>query len=104
MLIAMMLEELLLELGCQLVGPASRLAKAVELAASAAIDGAILDLNVGGKEVYPAAAKLAERGIPFAFATGYASEHVNEAYRRRPVLHKPFEAQELAKTLMQLFD
>ena len=76
MLIVMMLEELLLELGCQPVGPASRLAKAVELAASAAIDGAILDLNVGGKEVYPAAAKLAERGIPFAFATGSASEHV----------------------------
>ena len=103
MLIAMMLEEVLLQLGCELVGPASRLAKAVELAGSAAIDGAILDLNLAGKEIYPVAAKLAERGIPFAFATGYAAEHVDAAYRQRPVLHKPFEAQELAHTLMQLF-
>lgn len=103
MLVFMLLEEFLLELGCKPVGPASRLAKAVELAASEAIDGAILDLNVAGEDVYPAAAKLRERGIPFAFVTGYASAYVSEAYRRQPVLRKPFAARELAQILAELF-
>ena len=103
MLIAMMLDEFLRQLGCEPVGPAARLTRAVELAAGAAIDGAVLDLNVNGEPVYPVAAELARRGIPFVFVTGYSAAHVSEAYRDRPLLRKPFESEEFGRTLGDLF-
>lgn len=102
MLVFMLLEELLLDLGCTFLGPATHLAKAAELAGSETMDGAILDLNVGGREVYPVADKLAERRIPFAFVTGYSAGHVSERYRDRPVLRKPFKLDDLARTIESL--
>ena len=99
MLVSMLLEDMLSEFGCKVVGPATHLAKAVDLATVEVIDAAILDVNVGGKEVYPAAKKLAERGIPFAFVTGYGAGAVNEHYRERPTLQKPFHVAQLEKIL-----
>jgi hypothetical protein len=41
---------------------------------------AILDLNLGGVLTYPVVDVLAERGVPFIFATGYGSGGLKEAY------------------------
>ena len=65
-LIASLLEDFLLDLGCDVVGPAMHMTEAVELAREAAIDGATLDVNIVGEKVYPVADILTERGIPFA--------------------------------------
>jgi CheY-like chemotaxis protein len=90
MIISMLLEELLGAQGCDIVGPVARLGKAVDLASTEKIDAALLDLNIDGNEVYPVAEILAARGVPFAFVSGYASDHVDPRYRDRPILQKPF--------------
>src|SRR5690242_14947464 len=99
MLIAMMLEDLLGAEGCEIVGPAARIDKAVTLASTERIDAAILDLNVNGREVYPVAKILADRRIPFAFVTGYGAAGVDEMYRGRPAIQKPFHASALAQAV-----
>lgn len=99
MLVSMFLEDALRRLGCEIVGPAARLAKAVELADAAAIDAAILDVNVHGEEVYPAAEKLAARDIPFAFVTGYRACIIAEIYRERLALQKPLEVGQVERAL-----
>lgn len=99
MMVSMLLEDLLVSHGCAIVGPVARLEKAVDLASIEAIDAALLDLNIDGKEVYPVAEVLASRGIPFAFVTGYGAEDVNKDFRERPSLQKPFEEAALAEVL-----
>ncbi len=103
MLLAFMLQDLLAEWGCAVVGPAGRLAKAVLLAGSEALDGAILDVNVGGADVYPVARALAGRGIPFIFVSGYAASRLPPEWRNRPMLQKPFEPRELAQSMAKVF-
>jgi PAS domain S-box-containing protein len=75
-LIAMQMQDVLEESGCIVVGPAATLGDAVGLAETVALDAAVLDVNLGGETVFPAAARLAERGIPFLFTTGYSSRAV----------------------------
>lgn len=94
-MIWMLIEDGLSEEGCQVVGPAARLDDALRAAASETLDAALLDVNLGGQPAYPVADILAERGIPFAFLTGYGEAGLNEAYRHRPVLKKPFTLNKL---------
>ena len=97
MLVSMMLEDVLGEEGCEIVGPAARLGKAVALASNEPIDAAILDLNVASEEVYPVAEVLTDRRIPFAFVSGYGSSRIPADYRDRPTLQKPFRASALVE-------
>lgn len=94
-MLAMALELTLSDLGCEVVGLASCLADAVPLAREAAIDGAVLDVNLAGEKVYPVADILAARNIPFVFATGYGRAGLRECDRTRPVLQKPYELRSL---------
>ena len=96
-MVALLLEEMIAELGYQVVGPVARLGKAVEIASTEMIDAAILDINVDGKEVYPVAETLAARHIPFAFVSGYGKEGLRSSYRASPTLGKPFRRQDLQK-------
>lgn len=89
-MIWMLIEDGLSEEGCDVVGPVSQLEEALKAASSEAIDAALLDVNLGGKPVYPVADALAKRGVPFAFLTGYGEGGIDEAYRQRPMLRKPF--------------
>jgi two-component SAPR family response regulator len=72
-LVAMMMEDLLADLGCEVVGSCDSIASALEWldGAKGGLDGAVLDVNLGGELVYPVAEALAARQIPFAFTTGY---------------------------------
>ena len=98
-MIAMLVEDMLEDLGHELVTVATRLEEAVAAARDEAVDLAILDLNLGGVLTYPAADALAERGIPFVFATGYGSGGLKEAYSARPTLQKPFDTQALGQAI-----
>jgi CheY-like chemotaxis protein len=73
--------------------------EALSVAAREPLDAAVLDVNLAGREVYPAADRLAARGVPFVFATGYGPQGIRDGYRDRPALQKPFEPQELARAL-----
>ena len=98
-LVAFMLEDILADLGCEVVGPALHVDAALGLASEERIDAALLDVNLGGSDVYPVARKLEERRIPFAFVTGYAFGDTMGKYRSRPTVAKPFQATDLQRVL-----
>ena len=102
MMVSMLIEDMLSELGCLVVGPASRLDEAMQLARTADIDCAVLGVNLGGQPIFPLADLLRERGRPFAFATGYGDAGLREADRGSPVLQKPFREGDLARVLSEL--
>ena len=102
MTIAFMIEDMLVELGHEVVELAMRLPQAVEAAKRVDIDLAILDVNLDGHRSFPVADILIARGIPFAFATGYGAAGLDEAYRRRPVLAKPFLFEDLRQMVAEI--
>jgi len=70
-LLAISLADELVAEGATVVGPAATVADALEVIASTELDGAVVDINLGGKAAFPVADALADRHIPFVFATGY---------------------------------
>lgn len=102
MTIALMIEDMLLELGHQVIDLAMRLPQAADLASKADFDAAILDVNLDGRKSFPVADILTERGIPFAFATGYGAAGIEPAYAGRPVITKPFLLDDLKAALEKL--
>jgi CheY-like chemotaxis protein len=101
-LIRMLLEDMLTDLGYELVGVAGRVDEAAELAKTKDFDLAILDVNLDGHDVYPVAELIGKRGLPFMFVTGYGGRGLPDSYRDRPTLQKPFQLDELKKMLAQL--
>jgi CheY-like chemotaxis protein len=101
-MIRMLLEDMLSDLGYGIAASAGELEEAVTLARNSDFDVAILDVNLNGNAVYPVADVLAERGVPFMFSTGYGERGLSEAYRDRPTLQKPFQLELLDQTLATL--
>jgi len=102
MLVAWLIEDMLAELGCTVVGPAARVDEALKMIEIATIDLAIVDVNLNGHRSFPVADALAERGVPFAFSTGYHADSLPVRYRGFPLLRKPFARSKLAETLATL--
>jgi DNA-binding response OmpR family regulator len=100
-LVAMYLEELLTEMGHQVVGPAVRINDAMELAREAAFDFAVLDVNLAGVPSFPVADILRQRGIPFVFVTGYGAGGLVDGYRNELALQKPFDSKEIERTITE---
>jgi CheY-like chemotaxis protein len=98
-LVAMLIEDILLELGYEVAGVAGRLEQALGSVQDLAFDFAVVDLNLNGVRTYPVAEALAARGAPFLFVTGYGSAGVEEAWRGRPIVQKPFETKDLESAI-----
>jgi CheY-like chemotaxis protein len=99
-MVAMLLEDMLNQLGCHVVEVASRVDTALRAVEARAFDVAILDVNLKGETSYPVADLLDLRKMPFLFATGYGIEVVPEQYRQHVVLQKPFRKQQLEGALL----
>lgn len=103
MMIALLIEDMLVDLGHEVVALAMRLPQALELANTADMHLAILDVNLDGRMSFPVADVLRNRGIPFFFATGYGSAGVEPEYRQRGiVMKKPFELKDLKRMIDQV--
>ena len=102
MLVAMNIEDMLLELGHEVAGLASRLEPALALARESRFDAAMLDVNLAGEPSFPVAEVLAERGVPFFFATGYGRQAIEERYRDVSVVQKPFRSADLERALKDI--
>jgi CheY-like chemotaxis protein len=103
-MIRMLLEDMLAELGYTIAAAAARLDEALELARHAEFDLAILDVNLNGQPISPVADVIAARGMPFVFATGYGERGLPHTYRDRPTLKKPFQLDSLKRTLEGALD
>ena len=102
MMVAMLMEDMLADLGCIVVGPISRLDEAMESVSELELDCAVLDVNLGDQSVFPLADLLRERGLPYAFATGYGDAGLRPVDKGAPVLQKPFREADLARVLVDL--
>lgn len=101
-MVLMLIEEMLADLGCASVTAAATVDQALKAIDANAIDVAMLDVNLNGTKSYPVADALAVRGVPFLFATGYSDHGLNGGYPGRPVLKKPFQFQQLVDGLRRL--
>ncbi|MGD0191396.1 MAG: response regulator [Rhizomicrobium sp.] len=97
-LIAMLLEEMIKDLGYEVSGTAHSLLLA-HAAAHSSYDMAILDVKLQGQDIYPFADELAARGVPFAFATGNGGASIPNKHAGAPVLQKPFMQEALKRVL-----
>jgi CheY-like chemotaxis protein len=100
-MVALMVEDMLIDLGCTRVEVAGTVSQGLAKLAEpdAPLDGAILDVNLGGEKVYPIAEVLAARRIPFIFATGYGIEGIAADFSHVPALAKPYESRALENML-----
>jgi PAS domain S-box-containing protein len=101
-LVALEIEADLVTAGAVVIGPASTLEAAAGLIAEGRSEAAVLDANLAGLPVGALAAALARQGVPFVFATGYGHDGLPEGFRDRPVLYKPFEADQLLQMVRSL--
>ena len=102
MTVAMLIEDMVCELNYEVAGVVSRLADAVEALEKDSFDLAILDVHLDGETVFPFAAELDRREIPYIFATAYGTRGIPAEYRQHTVLQKPFGPVELRGALMLL--
>lgn len=100
MLVAVLIEDCLHDLGatevtlCMTVGEAARLIEEKHY------DCAVLDVRVGGTDSFAIADRLADKGIPFVFASASMPEEFPQRHRDRLQLSKPFSNQQLVEALL----
>jgi CheY-like chemotaxis protein len=98
-MVTMLIHDTLADIGCEVVGSASRFDDALAKAKSLPFDMAILDVNLNGRQTFPIAEALSERGVPFVWATGYGAGSLPESLQKVPVLPKPFQLSDLEQAL-----
>ncbi len=101
-MIAMAVEAAVLDAGGVVVEMAATLNQALDLARNGEFDAALLDINLNGEHSFPVAKALEERGIPYAFVTGYGRQMVPEAFAAAPLLTKPYAREDLIRILAGL--
>ncbi len=102
LLVSMLLQDILTDLGAEVAGPYGRLADGLAAAKVERFDGAILDLNLAGQQAEPLADLLLALGVPFVFITGYQRDSIDRRYANVPVLPKPIDAAALESVLLTL--
>ncbi|MBM3526550.1 MAG: response regulator [Alphaproteobacteria bacterium] len=102
MLIGMLLEDMLADLGHVVVAVIPRVEQALAAVSGETFDYAIVDVHLNGQSALPVADALIERGVPFVFATGYGQRGLPDKYAGHPVLPKPFAKDDLDKALRDL--
>jgi CheY-like chemotaxis protein len=101
LLVSMLIEDVLVDAGCRVVGPFTNLSDALSAARNEAIDIALLDVNLRGEKVYPVADILTERGIPFVFLSGYGKNAIPNNRPNWRVCSKPFSPNDLTQILTE---
>ena len=98
-LVAMLVEDMLDELGYALAGNPGTVAEALTAVKAGDYDVAILDVNLAGTPVFEVADILRARRIPLVFSTGYGEGGLRKIDQGAPLLGKPFRLDDLATAL-----
>jgi DNA-binding response OmpR family regulator len=101
-MIALLVQETLSDVGYRIAGVAPRLAVGLDMARSAAIDVAVLDINLNGEECFPIARVLRDRNVPFLFASGCSEDGIPAEYSQVPVVTKPYNVATLMSALSSI--
>jgi CheY-like chemotaxis protein len=101
-LVAMLVEEMLQDLRCEIVGPISTLEEAIATVRQNHLDGALLDANLNGKISSPVADELLGHEVPFILVTGYYKGDP-PVLERAPRVRKPVNFDELADRMTEVF-
>ena len=102
MTVAMLIEDMVNELSFEIAAVVPRLEDAMRLVDSDDFDVAMLDVHLNGKTVFPFAAELDKRHIPYLFATAYGGRGIPAEFQDHLVLEKPFGPLELSRALLAL--
>jgi CheY-like chemotaxis protein len=102
--VAAVLADILKDLGCEIVGPASRIDDAVALAIGEPIDAAILDVAIRGAVSFAVADELILRSIPYAFASGNKTPASIKRYAPVAITTKPYSAEHIRQVLSELIE
>lgn len=97
--VAFMIEEMLEDLGCDVVASVASVARAEEAVRAIALDVALLDVNLAGETTFDLARELARRHIPFVFSTGYGRRGLPPDLQNQTVLTKPFAPLDLLQAI-----
>ncbi|MBI1250702.1 MAG: MEKHLA domain-containing protein [Alphaproteobacteria bacterium] len=81
--------------GFTVIGPASTVARAMELLDANACDFAVLDINLGAENAAPVAERLTRNHVPFIVVSGYARDQQPIAFADAPFLAKPMVTAQL---------
>lgn len=88
-MLSLVVQEMLRELGCEVVASATRIEPALKLARELPFDLALLDVNLAGARIDPVADAAIGRGLPVLFVTGYGADFNGRRWPG-PVLSKPY--------------
>lgn len=105
MLVAMLAEDILVDAGYRVL-KAARVRTALQLARDhhTRLDAALLDITLVDGEVYPVAAQLRKRGVPFLFVAGHDVPDLSPDFADCPILHKPYPPETLVYAMTTLVD
>ena len=101
LLISMLIEDILIDAGCRVVGPFTNLPDALLAVRNETFDVALLDVNLHGQKIYPVAEVLTEQCIPFVLVSGYGRDAIPNNRPEWRVCSKPFSPDELKRTLIE---
>lgn len=99
-ILAVALEDILIDEGCVVVGPFARVSDALAAATNEQVDLAVLDVNVAGEKVFPVAEVLDDREVPFILLTGYGDKVVPNDRPHWQAYEKPYHNNLLIDTLV----
>jgi len=98
-MVIMLMEDFLVELGCEIAAVASRLKEAHDKASALTFDLAVLDVNLNGEQTFALARGLLAAGRAIVFSTGYGASTLPHELRHVPILQKPFQQEDLERAL-----
>lgn len=103
LIIALDAEDIAHRLGAKTVTTAATVHGALEHIDASRPTVALLDINLGDRNSYPIADRLAELRIPFLFATGYGEQaNLPQEHRGRLVVQKPYTIENIARAMDSL--
>ncbi|MFY9837514.1 MAG: hypothetical protein WAK55_13810, partial [Xanthobacteraceae bacterium] len=95
-LIAIELQRILEDFGCEVVGPLSSVDEVLQNADRGGFDGALLDINLRGRQIFEILPQLDKLGLRMIITSGYNDVTLfPPAFRSLPRIAKPFDEKEL---------
>jgi DNA-binding response OmpR family regulator len=104
LLLAMDMEDHLIESGYRIIGPFGRIVDALDAIPRNKLTGAIVDLNLHGELSFPVIEALQARSIPVIVCSGYAElPELKSRLAGLPLLPKPWSPQKLSRAMAEAF-